>query len=80
MSDVDFAKNPVWKILVETAHSLLMYDRHKNYVKNVILREKPKIDAEELRYRLGISLGEALVILYELNASSKMEDDSTEKK
>ncbi len=78
MSDIDFEKNPLWKILVETAHSLLMYEKHKNYVKNVILREKPKIDSEELCFRLGISLGEALVILHELKEASKVQETSEE--
>jgi len=77
MSDVDYVNNPLWKILVETVHSIHMFEKHKNYVRNVILREKPKIDADELAFRLGITMGEALVILHELKPSSKADEPVT---
>jgi len=58
--------NPLWQILVDTVHSLVMYPYHKAYVREVVLLEQPNIRAEELALRLNISLGESLVILYEL--------------
>jgi len=66
MSPEDYAKNRLWPILVETVHTLVMYPQHKAYVREVILHEKPNIKSNELAARLKISLGEALVILYEL--------------
>jgi hypothetical protein len=62
----DYVENPLWTILVEVVHALIMYKHHKAYVREVILSEKPEITAQELAGRLGIPLGEALVILYEL--------------
>ena len=61
-----YTKNKLWPILVETVHSLVMYPHHKGYTRDVILNEEPDIKPEELSIDLGISLGEALVILYEL--------------
>lgn len=63
----DLDKNPLWDVLVETAHSLPLYKSHKNYIQEVIYPGKPDIKPEELSERLGMSLGEALVILNELN-------------
>jgi hypothetical protein len=60
-------KNPLWGVLVETTHSLPLYKSHKNYIQEVILPEKPDIKPEELSERLGMPLGEALVILEELS-------------
>ena len=62
----DYAKNSLWPILVETVHALVMYPHHKSYTREVILHEKPNIKSNELAARLGIPLGEALVILHEL--------------
>jgi hypothetical protein len=66
MSLEDYAKNRLWSILVETVHALVMYLHHKTYTREVILHEKPDIKSSELAVRLGIPLGEALVILHEL--------------
>jgi hypothetical protein len=66
MSVEDYAKNRLWPILVETVHALAMYLHHKSYTREVILHEKPNIKSNELAARLGIPLGEALVILHEL--------------
>jgi hypothetical protein len=66
MSLEDYAKNRLWPILVETVHALVMYLHHKTYTREVILHEKPDIKPSELAVRLGIPLGEALVILHEL--------------
>jgi putative heme iron utilization protein len=59
-------KEKLWLILIETAHTLTMYPNHKAYTRENILQEKPDITPEELAARLNTSLGEALVILYEL--------------
>jgi hypothetical protein len=59
-------KEKLWPILIETAHTLTMYPNHKAYARESILQEKPDIIPEELAARLSTSLGEALVILYEL--------------
>lgn len=62
-----FDKNPLWEILVETVHRLPLYKSHKNYVREVILPEKPEIKPEELSERLSMPLGEAFIILGELS-------------
>jgi len=66
MSLEDYAKNSLWPILIETVHALVMYPHHKSYTREAILNEKPNIESNELAARLGIPLGEALVILHEL--------------
>lgn len=58
--------DPLWPILVETVHSIVMYPHHKAYVRDRLLNEHPDITPRILGAELGISLGEALVILYEL--------------
>lgn len=63
----ELEKNPLWGVLVETTHSLPLYKNHKNYIKEVIIPEKPDIKPEELSERLNMPLGEALVILEELS-------------
>jgi transcription initiation factor IIE alpha subunit len=67
----DRAKEALWPILVETVHSLVMYPSHKAYTREAILPEKPEITPAELSARLKISLGEALIILYELAEEKK---------
>jgi len=66
MSIEEHEKNPLWKILVDTVHMTIMYPHHKAYVRDVILQRTPEITPQDLAVQLGISLGEALVILYEL--------------
>ena len=63
----EYKENPLWLILVETAKKLPMYNSHLNYTKDVIITKKKKITPEELSQRLDIPLGEAIVILSELN-------------
>jgi hypothetical protein len=70
MSLEDYVKEKLWLILIETVHSLVMYPHHKAYTREVILHERPDIKPRELAARLGVSLGEALVILYELKIKS----------
>jgi transcription initiation factor IIE alpha subunit len=67
----EFTKEKLWLILVDTVHSTVMYPSHKAYIRDVILREKPEVTAIELAGRLNMSLGEALVILYELREDKK---------
>jgi hypothetical protein len=64
-------RNPLWLILVETVHTLPMYLSHKAYVRDRILFEVSIISPEELSTRLDIPLGEAMVILHELNEERK---------
>ncbi len=63
----ELEKNPLWGVLVETTHSLPLYKSHKNYIQEVIIPEKPDIKPEEISERLNMPLGEAMVILEELN-------------
>ncbi len=73
MSDTS-DKNALWGVLVEVVHSLPLYRSHKNYVKEVILPEKTGIKPEELSERLGMPLGEAMVILEELTREMVRKD------
>lgn len=66
MSLEAYVKDTLWPILVETVHALVMYPPHKAYTRDVILHEKPDTKPSELAAKLGVPLGEALVILYEL--------------
>jgi len=66
MSLDDYVSDKLWNMLVETVHELVMFTRHKAYIRDSILQEKPDITPEDLAARLGIALGEALVILFEL--------------
>ncbi len=65
----DYVSNPLWRILVDAVHTLPMFAHHKAYVRDVVQVEQSQINAEELALKLGISLGESLVILSELQAS-----------
>lgn len=66
MSLEEYVNDKLWPILVETVHAMVMYAHHKAYTREVVLHENPNITPQELAARLGIPLGEALVILYEL--------------
>ncbi len=63
---IDLEKNPLWGVLVEAVHSMPLYRSHKSYVKETILSQKPNVTPEELSERIGMPLGEAMVILDEL--------------
>jgi hypothetical protein len=71
MSLEEYVKEKLWPILVETVHAMVMYRHHKAYTRDVVLHEKPDITPQELALRLGIPLGEALVILYELKNEAR---------
>lgn len=66
MSLEDYVGNPLWPVLVETVHAMIMYSHHKAYTRDVVLHEQPNIKFQNLATKLSIPLGEALVILYEL--------------
>jgi hypothetical protein len=61
-----YVNEPLWPILVETVHCMVMYPHHKAYVADRMLNEHPDITPRKLAPELGIPLGEALVILYEI--------------
>jgi hypothetical protein len=69
----DLEKSPLWGVLVETVHSLPLYKSHKAYIKEIIIPEKPDASPEELSERLGMPLGEALVILDELGREKPLD-------
>jgi hypothetical protein len=67
----EYSKERLWQLLVETVHASVMYPTHKAYTRNRILSEQHDISALELSERLGMPLGEALVILSELIYENK---------
>jgi hypothetical protein len=71
MSFEEYISNPLWAILQETVHSIIMYPHHKAYIRDVILNEQPDITPKELAAKLSMSFGEALVILFELKTKSE---------
>ena len=71
MSLEEYMKEKLCSVLVETVHASVMYPSHKAYTREMILHEKPEITASELANRMSMSLGEALVILYELAEERK---------
>ncbi len=66
-----YSKEKLWQLLVEVAHASVMYPTHKAYTRDTILPQKSNISASELAERLGMPLGEALVILSELAEQKK---------
>jgi hypothetical protein len=74
MAVEEYVNNPLWSVLVETVHAMIMYPHHKAYVRDVVLHERPDITATDLAAKLGITSGEALVILHELRRQSKKRD------
>jgi hypothetical protein len=67
----EYTKERLWQLLVESIHASVMYPTHKAYTRDTLLPAKPDLSAVELAERLGMPLGEALVILYELAESNK---------
>lgn len=65
----DYVNNPLWSILVDTVRSMVMYPHHKAYVRDVVFMEQPHISAKDIALKLNITLGESLVILYDLQRS-----------
>lgn len=71
MSQEKYTHSSLWPTLVETVHAMIMYPHHKAYVRDIFLKEKPNLTAKLLATKLGIPLGEALVILHELAEERK---------
>jgi len=74
----EYVTNPLWPLLVETVHAMVMYPHHKAYTRDVVLHEQPDVTARDLAAKLGIPLGEALVILYELKKQKIEESKEVE--
>ena len=68
----EYTKEKLWQLLVEAVHASVMYPTHKAYTRDCILPQKADISPAELVERLGIPLGEALVILNELMQDQKV--------
>lgn len=66
MSLEDYVNNPLWSVLVETVHAMVMFPHHKAYVRDFVLHEQPSATPRDLAAKMNIPLGEALVILFEL--------------
>ena len=64
-------REKLWPVLVEVVHALVLYPSHKAYAREIVLHENPQAEPEELAARLGMPVGEALVILSELAAEKK---------
>lgn len=62
----NISKEDLWEILRETVNRITMFPHYLSYVEEHIFPENPEISPEELALRLGISLGEAIVILHDL--------------
>jgi hypothetical protein len=71
MSVEEFTKEKLWTVLVDVVHASVMYPSRKAYIRDNILCKKPEIKAVELANRLGMPLGEAIVILQELRAENQ---------
>lgn len=64
-------KDPLWPILVDAVHTMVLYPHHKAYVERVLLSEQSDITSQGLATALGISLGEAMVLLHEARTTGK---------
>jgi hypothetical protein len=67
----DYNKEKLWQMLVEAVHASVMFPTHKAYTRDSILLQKPDVSPSELAERLGMPLGEAIVILDELASAKK---------
>lgn len=63
----EYSKEKLWQLLIETVHASVMYPTRKAYTRDCILPQEADITANKLAERLGMPLGEALVILSELS-------------
>ena len=64
---------------MDTVHAMIMYPHHKSYVRDVMFHEKQDISPQDLTSKLSMPLGEALVIIYELQMEKTLESKSREK-
>jgi hypothetical protein len=67
----EYTREKLWQLLVEAVHASVMYPTHKAYTRDSILPQKADVSAIELAQRLGMPLGEAIVILSELQPEQK---------
>jgi hypothetical protein len=67
----EYSKEQLWQLVVEAVHASVMYPTHKAYTRDSILPLKGDVSAVELAKRLGMPLGEAMVILSELTGEKK---------
>jgi len=67
----EYSKEKLWQLLVEAVHASVMYPTHKAYTRDTLLPSKSDISSVELAERLGMPLGEAIVILEELAEAKK---------
>ena len=67
----EYSKEKLWQLLVEAVHASVMYPTHKAYTRDNILPQEADVTATELAERLGMPLGEALVILSEITEERK---------
>ena len=67
----EYSKEQLWQLLVEAVHASVMYPTHKAYTRDNILPQKANVSAVELAERLGMPMGEALIILNELTQERK---------
>jgi hypothetical protein len=67
----EYTKEKIWQLLVEAVHASVMYPTHKAYTRDSIMPQKADVSANELAERLGMPLGEALIILSELTQERK---------
>ncbi len=67
----EYSKEKLWQLLVDAVHASVMYPTHKAYTRDTLLPSKADVSAVELSERLGMPLGEALVILDEMGEAKK---------
>lgn len=79
MSSEDYVNDPLWSILVDTVHKLVLYQHHKAYIERVILSERPTITYRDLASLMGISEGEAMVVLHDLKIEAEHIKPNTDK-
>ena len=65
IDETDFKKNPLWPYLVEATKRQPLYSGWLGYAREKVLPQDPNITARQLASLLSISVGEALVLLYE---------------
>ncbi len=70
-------RDELWKLLVETVHSLPMYKSHKRYVEEIMIKETPQISPQELAVQLNVPLGETIVLLDEIRGEQPLLDPTS---
>jgi len=72
-------RDELWKLLIETVHSLPMYKSHKRYVEEIMIKETPQISPQELAVQLNIPQGEAIIILDEIRVKQPVIEATSDK-